>query len=104
MSVPVGGSTDGNLILEGTITGQTSDPDLLADFINGTWFYVDTKSRYNSSADYAQGGAAPSNLVVDFTYIFNYAPTVVPEPPTFALAAVAGALFWAIYRRHSIMK
>ena len=92
LSVPASGGT-GGLLMEGMFTHKTEEPDVLDDFANGFTMFMDTKSRYANSGNYASGAPSSPHLVVDLTYTFNYTPTAVPEPSTFALAAVGVMAF-----------
>lgn len=100
-TIPVGGSVDSNLLLQGTVTSHITDPSLLNDFIQGTAFYVDMVSRYTSSSQYAMGGGSNPNLQMQVSYTFNYAPAAVPEPSTIALLGLAGISVLAIRRRNA---
>jgi hypothetical protein len=99
LSVPVGGSTNGTLPLDGTMSGHMTNPTLLSDFIQGTGFFVDTLSRYNFSAQYANGGADLPDLKVDFDVVYNFTPTDAPEPASVALLIVAGFSLYLVRRR-----
>ena len=96
--VPVGGSINGNLQLDGTITSHMTDPGLLNDFVQGTAFYVDTVSKYDFNTLYANGGAGLPDLQVQLSYTYNFTPAAVPEPSSLALLMLGGVAV-AVWRR-----
>lgn len=99
--VPVAGSANGNLQLDGTITSHMTDPGLLNDFIQGTAFYVDTLSQYDFNTLYANGGADLPDLQVDVSYTYNFTPTAVPEPSSLMLLVLGGVAFAAFRRQRA---
>lgn len=96
-SVPVSGLVDRILTLEQTVTGSTTDPTLLEEFISGTPFFIDVAARHNFSAQYANGGAMSPDFEIKLSYVYIY--TAVPEPRSWALAGCLGLLFFLLRRR-----
>lgn len=99
LSVPVGGSATANLLLDGTVTAHITNPSLLNDFVQGTAFYVDSVSKYDFNAAYANGGADLPNLQLELSYTYNFTPAAVPEPTSFVLLALGGIAVAVLRRR-----
>lgn len=98
LTVPMGGSVNGSLILEASLTSHMTDPNLLHDFVVGTGFFVETVSLERFNTQFADGGPGLPDLQIGLSFTYNFTPAVVPEPSMALLLPFAGLCFWGLRR------
>ena len=98
LTVPVGGSVNGSLFLEASLTSHMTDPNLLNDFVVGTGFFVETVSLERFNTQFADGGPGLPDLQLGLSFTYNFTPAVVPEPSMVLLFPGAGLCFLGLRR------